>query len=82
MPTGKTTKVPSLDRVQSVLISSTPLTKTFSIILFRGAPRNRIMENVFVRGVDEIRTDWTLSRDGTFVVLPVGTEEIKVSDLN
>ena len=46
------------------------------------APRNGIMENVFVRGVDEIRTDWTLSRDGTFVVLPVGTEEIKVSDLN
>jgi ribonuclease Z len=46
------------------------------------APRNGIMENVFVRGVDEIRADWTLSRDGTFVVLPVGTEEIRVSDLN
>ena len=46
------------------------------------APRNRIMENVFVRGVDEIRTDWTLSRDGTFVILPVGTEEINLSDLN
>ena len=46
------------------------------------APRNRIMENVFVRGVDEIRTDWTLSRDGTFVVLPVGTQEINLSDLN
>ena len=46
------------------------------------APRNGIMESVFVRGVDEIRTDWTLSRDGTFVVLPVGTEEIRVSDLN
>ena len=46
------------------------------------APRNGIMENVFVRGVDEIRSDWTLSRDGTFVVLPVGKEEIKVSDLN
>ena len=44
--------------------------------------QTRIMENVFIRGVDEIRTDWTLSRDGTFVVLPVGTEEIKVSDLN
>jgi hypothetical protein len=40
------------------------------------------MENVFVRGVDEIRTDWTLSRDGTFVVLPVDTEEINLSDLN
>ena len=46
------------------------------------APRNGIMENVFVRGVDEIRTDWTLSRDGTFVVLPVGTEQINLSDLN
>ena len=46
------------------------------------APRNGIMENVFVRGVDEIRTNWTLSRDGTFVVLPVGSEDIKVSDLN
>tara|TARA_B100000963_G_C22617481_1_gene668116 strand:+ start:821 stop:1879 length:1059 start_codon:yes stop_codon:yes gene_type:complete len=46
------------------------------------APRNGIMENVFVRGVDEIRTNWTLSRDGTFVVLPVGSEDINVSDLN
>ena len=46
------------------------------------APRNGIMENVFVRGVDEIRTDWTLSRDGTFVVLPVGTGQINLSDLN
>ena len=46
------------------------------------APRNGIMENVFVRGVDEIRSDWTLSRDGTFVVLPVGSEEIILSDLN
>ena len=46
------------------------------------APRNAIMENVFVRGVNEIREDWTLSKDGTFVVLPVGSKEIKVSDLN
>ena len=46
------------------------------------APRNGIMENVFVRGVDEIRSDWTLSRDGTFVVLPIGSEEIILSDLN
>jgi ribonuclease Z len=46
------------------------------------APRNGIMENVFVRGVDDIRTDWTLSRDGTFVVLPVGKEQINLSDLN
>ena len=36
------------------------------------APRNGIMENVCVRGVDEIRSDWTLSRDGTIVVLQMG----------
>ena len=44
--------------------------------------RKRKMEKGFGRGVDEIRTDWTLSRDGTFVVLPVGTQEINLSDLN
>ena len=45
------------------------------------APRNRITENIFLRGVDEVREEWTLSRDGTMVVLPVESDEIILSEL-
>ena len=46
------------------------------------APRIGIMENIFTRGVDEIIEDWTMSKDGTMVVLPIESNEIKVSELN
>jgi ribonuclease Z len=45
------------------------------------APRNYITEIIFLRGVDEIREEWTLSNDGTMVVLPVGSDEIIISKI-
>ena len=44
------------------------------------APRNYIQEIMFVRGVDQIREEWTLVEDGTLVILPVGSEEIIVTN--
>ena len=46
------------------------------------APRISIMENIFTRGVNEIIEDWTMSKDGTMVVLPIESNEIKISELN
>ena len=40
------------------------------------------MEDIFTRGVDEIIEDWTMSKDGTMVVLPIESNEIKISELN
>ena len=45
------------------------------------APRNYIQEIMFVRGVDQVRKEWTLVEDGTLVILPVGTEEIIVTNM-
>ena len=45
------------------------------------APRNRTTETIFLRGVKEVREEWTLSNDGTMVVLPVGNEEIIISEI-
>ena len=41
-----------------------------------------LVEDMFVRGVNSIRDDWTLSDDGTMVVLPVNSEEIKISTID
>ena len=46
------------------------------------APAIWLVEDMFVRGVNSIRDDWTLSDDGTMVVLPVNTEEIKISTID
>ena len=46
------------------------------------APRNEMMERIFLRGVDDIRDDWTLSKDGTMIVLPVGSDEIDVTSID
>ena len=46
------------------------------------APRNTLTERIFLRGVDEVREDWTLSNDGTMVVLPVESDEIILSELD
>ena len=46
------------------------------------APRNTLTERIFLRGVDEAREDWTLSNDGTMVVLPVESDEIILSELD
>lgn len=45
-------------------------------------PPNRIVESIFVRGVDEERTgDWLLATDRMLITLPVGSEVIEVSEL-
>ena len=46
------------------------------------SPRNSIMESIFLRGVDKIRSDWTLSDEGTMVILPVSSKEIKIHNIN
>ena len=42
-------------------------------------PRISIMERVHLRGVNEVRSKdkWTFSRDGTLIVLPLNSDEIK-----
>ena len=45
------------------------------------APRNYITEIIFLRGIDEVRQEWTLSNDGTMVVLPVESDEVIFSEL-
>jgi len=39
------------------------------------------MANMFVRGVNEIRKDWTLSEDGTMVILPLNSDEIEITSI-
>ena len=45
------------------------------------APRNKILEQVFLRGVKDIRDDWTLSKDGTMVILPVNSDKIEITKI-
>jgi ribonuclease Z len=45
------------------------------------APRNYLTELMFVRGVNEVRKDWTLAEDGTLVVLPVDSDAIIVTNM-
>ena len=45
------------------------------------APRNYIQEIMLVRGVDQVRKEWTIVEDGTLVILPVGSEEIIVTNM-
>ena len=45
------------------------------------APRNYLTELIFVRGVDEVRKDWTLAEDGTLIILPIDSEDIVVTNM-
>jgi len=40
------------------------------------------MAKIFTRGVSDVFEEWTLSDDGTMVVLPVDSEEIQISNLD
>ncbi|MAK16553.1 MAG: MBL fold metallo-hydrolase [Gammaproteobacteria bacterium] len=42
------------------------------------APINFVSEQMFLRGVDEIFTDYIVSEDGTLVSLPAGSDEILI----
>ena len=46
------------------------------------APRNALMERMFVRGVNDIRKEWTLSDDGTMVILPLNSDKIEIKKIN
>lgn len=45
-------------------------------------PRNNLMERVFFRPLEGIYEDYTLSDDGTRVVMPVGNNEIVIDKIN
>ena len=46
------------------------------------APRNNLMERMFFRGVSDVRKDWSSSKDGTMVVLPLDSDEIIITEIN
>ena len=46
------------------------------------APRNTIMERIFLRGVNDVREDWTLSKDGTMIVLPIDSDKISITSID
>ena len=45
-------------------------------------PRNKIMEDVFFRPLDGVFDKYTLSDDGTRVIMPVGTDKIVIDQIN
>ena len=45
-------------------------------------PRNKIMEDVFFRPLDGVFAEYTLSDDGTRVIMPVGTDEIIIDKID
>lgn len=45
------------------------------------APRNSLIESIFTRGIEEEFSDFTLSDDGTMVVLPVGSKDIFIETI-
>ena len=46
------------------------------------SPRTSMMARMFFRGVNKIRKDWSVADDGTMVVLPLDSDEIKISKVN
>ena len=45
-------------------------------------PRNKIMEDVFFRPLVGVFAEYTLSNDGTRVIMPVGTDEIIIDQID
>ena len=45
-------------------------------------PRNKIMEDVFFRPLVGVFDDYTLSDDGTRVIMPVGSDEVIIDQIN
>ena len=46
------------------------------------SPNNTIMEKVFYRPLKGIYKDFTASVDGTRIILPIGTNEIRIDEIN
>ena len=45
-------------------------------------PRNKIMERVFLRPIENVFKDYTVSDDGTMVIMPVDNDEIIIDKIN
>ena len=45
-------------------------------------PQTSIMEKVFFRPIDKIFNEYTLSNDGTRVIMPIGSDEILIDEIN
>ena len=45
-------------------------------------PRNKIMEDVFFRPLDGVFDKYMLSDDGTRLIMPVGSDEIIIDQIN
>ncbi len=45
-------------------------------------PRNKIMERVFLRPIENVFKDFTVSDDGTMVIMPVDNDEIIIDKIN
>ena len=46
------------------------------------APRNYVSEQMFLRGVDDIFSNYHVSEDGTLVSMPAGSQEILIDTIN
>jgi len=46
------------------------------------APDGYIAEQIFTRGLSKIFPDWTLAEDGTMVILPANSDEIKITNVD
>ena len=47
------------------------------------APQSFIAKILFVEGVNDVRPDnWTLADDGTMAILPVNSDEIKITNID
>ena len=46
------------------------------------APRNNLTERMFFRGVNDIRKEWSSTKDGTMVILPLDSDEIIITNIN
>ena len=41
-----------------------------------------LVADIFTRGIDDILSNWTLSDDGTMVILPIDSKEIIITSIN
>ena len=45
-------------------------------------PRNALMERVFFRPIEGVFENYSLSDDGTRVIMPVGNDDIFIDEIN
>ncbi len=68
--------------VQAAQVANEGGVRTLVMTHLSPPPPNRIVERIFVRGVDEVRPNgWLLATDRMLITLPAGSEAIEVSEL-